>query len=91
MPSLRLFGLPSLEFDHKLQALPLNTPTSLLFYLAVKGDWISRSELAFLYKPDETETDALRYLRLQIHRAQQYTWAATLEGHAASIALAYTK
>jgi predicted ATPase len=79
MPSLRLFGVPALESDGKLENLPLNTPTSLLFYLALKGDWVSRSELAFLYKPDEVETEALRYLRLQIHRAQHYPWAKDLE------------
>ena len=66
---------PSISKRHCL-SIP---PSSLLFYLAVKGDWVSRSELAFLYKPDETETEALTYLRLQLHRAQQFSWASTLE------------
>lgn len=61
------------------ELLPANTPTSLLFYLAVSGDWVSRQELAYLYRPDEPETVALSYLRLQLHRAQQYEWAAGLE------------
>ena len=84
MLSLSLFGMPSLILEGVQENLPLNTPSSLLFYLAVKGEWISRSELAFLYKPDETEAEALRYLRLQLHRAQQYPWAKNLRGHAAS-------
>jgi predicted ATPase/DNA-binding SARP family transcriptional activator len=76
MSQLCLFGLPSLDYQ---ETLPLNTPSSLLFYLAVKGDWVSRSELAFLYRPDDTEAEALKYLRLQLHRAQQYPWAGSLE------------
>jgi len=79
MTLLKLFGSPELKYESKSQLLPLNTPSSLLFYLAVKGSWVSRSELAFLYRPDETEKEALRYLRLQLHRAQQYDWAGSLE------------
>ncbi|HET8984623.1 MAG TPA: BTAD domain-containing putative transcriptional regulator, partial [Trueperaceae bacterium] len=60
-------------------ALPLSTPTSLLFFLAADGDWVTRSELAYLYRPDESESDALTYLRLQVHRAQALPWAETLE------------
>ncbi|NOK78959.1 MAG: hypothetical protein GFH24_608416n3 [Chloroflexi bacterium AL-N5] len=76
MAQLGLFGLPSLSYQ---ETLPLNTPSSLLFYLAAKADWVSRSELAFLYRPDESEAEALKYLRLQLHRAQQYAWASSLE------------
>ncbi len=59
--------------------MPLNTPTSLLLYLAASADWVSRRELAYLYRPDSGEAEALAYLRLQLHRAARYSWAAELE------------
>lgn len=77
--ALRLLGPPSLVQDGDTQPLPINTPTSLLLYLAAADDWVSRRELAYLYKPDSSEAEALRYLRLQLHRAAQYPWAADLE------------
>ena len=76
--SLRLLGPPSL-LGADTRPVPLNTPTSLLLYLAAAGDWVPRRELAYLYKPDSSETEALTYLRLQLHRAAQYPWAAALE------------
>lgn len=76
---LRLLGTPALVHAEGSTALSLSTPTSLLFYLAADGDWVSRSELAYLYRPDESESDALTYLRLQVHRAQALPWAGSLE------------
>lgn len=76
---LRLLGTPTYEQAGRSIALQLNVPTSLLVYLAVNGDWVSRSELAYLYRPDESESDALAYLRLQVHRAQGLPWATALE------------
>jgi len=76
---LRLLGPASLVQDGDTTPLPRNTPTSLLLYLAAAGDWVSRRELAYLYKPDASEQGALTYLRLQLHRAGQYPWAAALE------------
>lgn len=78
-PKLHLFGLPRLEWDGQFQQLAVNTPVSLLIRLAVASDWLPRQQLAWLYRPDSDEEDALRYLRLQLHRAQQYPWAAGLE------------
>ena len=76
--SLRLLGPPSL-LGADTRPVPLNTPTSLLLYLAAAGDWVPRRELGYLYKPDSSETEALTYLRLQLHRAAQYPWATALE------------
>lgn len=77
--TLRLLGGPIVERAGTALAVPLNTPTSLLFYLAASGDWVPRSELAYLYRPDEPESEALAYLRLQVHRAQALPWAEGLE------------
>ena len=79
MTGLRLLGVPALSGASGLQPLTPSTPTSLLLYLAIARDWVSRHELAYLYRPDDTESAALTYLRLQLHRAQRYQWAATLE------------
>ena len=77
--ALRLLGVPALADAQGLKPLTPSTPTSLLLYLALAGDWVSRQALAYLYRPDETESAALTYLRLQLHRAQRYEWASTLE------------
>ena len=76
---LRLLGPASLVQDGDTTPVPRNTPASLLLYLAAAGDWVSRRELAYLYKPDSSEQGALAYLRLQLHRAGQYPWADGLE------------
>ena len=76
---LKLFGLPQLIEENDAKALRLNNPSLLLIYLAVKGTWVSRSELAFLFRPDEDEKTALKHIRLLLHRAKQLSWAFPLE------------
>ena len=76
---LHLLGTPRLAGGSEGEALPLTKPTSLLFYLACRNDWVSRSELAFLYRPDEPEAAALSYLRKLIFRARQFPWAVGLD------------
>lgn len=80
MPDARLllFGSPAVVVDGAAMALPANTPASLLAYLALSDGWVARTELAYLYRPDEAEADALQYLRLQLHRAQRLPWASGL-------------
>lgn len=77
--TLRLLGVPTVVQDGRATPLPVHTPASLLVYLAVAGDWVPRTELAYLYRPDEPEGVALQYLRLQVHRAQRLPWATGLE------------
>lgn len=76
---VELLGLPHLSDGRATRALTLNKPTLLLLYLAYRGDWVSRSEAAFLFRPDDEETAALTQLRLLLHRAKPYEWAKTLE------------
>lgn len=54
-------------------------PVTLLVYLALKGVWVDRRELALLYRPDAPEAEALSYLRKLIFRARRYGWATGLE------------
>ena len=76
---LYLLGLPEVEHEGDRKPLRLNNPTLLLLYLAYKRAWVSRSELAFLFRPDEDEVTALKHIRLLLHRAKQNAWAETLE------------
>jgi DNA-binding SARP family transcriptional activator len=76
--AVRLLGSPTVVVGGREEALPANAPASLLAYLAVVRDWVPRSELAYLYRPDESEAQALQYLRLQLHRAQRLPWATGL-------------
>lgn len=76
---IQLFGLPKVRHQNELVAFRLNSPTLLLVYLAVKGDWVSRSELAFLFRPDDDEVSALKQVRLLLYRAKQIPWAEELE------------
>jgi len=77
--SLRLLGVPKVATAGDLSDLPLDKPASLLFYLAQRGDWVSRSELAFLYRPDAPEEVALGNVRVYLHRAKERFWARALE------------
>lgn len=77
---IKLLGLPQLSSEKaSKQALRLNNPTLLLLYLANKADWVSRSELAFLFRPDDDESTALKHIRLLLHRAKKIPWASNLE------------
>ena len=78
-PTLQLLGVPTVVHEGRASPLPGHTPASLLVYLAVAGAWVARTELAYLYRPDEPEGVALQYLRLQLHRAQRLPWASGLE------------
>lgn len=77
--SLQLLGVPKLEQQGQNIAIPLDKPASMLFYLAQRADWVSRSELGFLYRPDAPEQIALSNVRNYIYRAKNYPWANTLE------------
>ena len=76
---LHLLSAPQVEIDGEFKDIKLNSPSSLLIYLAYRNKWVPRGELAFLYKPDEEETEARRYIRLLIHRAKRLPWARDLE------------
>ena len=51
----------------------------LLAYLAYKGDWVSRDELAFLFWPDVPDHSARHSLRQLIKRVRKLNWLADLE------------
>lgn len=79
---LCLLGTPRLETTGSASNLPLDRPASLGYYLAVRGDWVRRSELAYLYSPEADEASALSNLRKLVHRLRQQGWAEALEADA---------
>ena len=76
---LRLLGVPREDIAGEPGDLPLDKPASLLYYLAQRGDWVGRSELAFLYRPDAPERIALSNVRVLLYRAKERPWAEGLE------------
>lgn len=76
---LCLLGGLSVSHGEQQRQIPLDRPVSLLVCLAVRGDWVGRSELALMYRPDSDERQGLAYVRTIIHRARQLDWAGDLE------------
>jgi predicted ATPase/DNA-binding SARP family transcriptional activator/Tfp pilus assembly protein PilF len=82
---LRLLGVPRLDDGAGGDVLPVTKPSSLLFYLACRNDWVGRHELAFMYVPDRPDGEALAYVRKLVFRARRYPWADGLEVRDASL------
>ena len=74
---LLLFGSPRVEGS--LESIPLERPAWLCLYLVMRADWVSRDELACLFRPETDDVTALSALRLILHRAKKFLWAASLE------------
>jgi predicted ATPase/DNA-binding SARP family transcriptional activator/tetratricopeptide (TPR) repeat protein len=62
-------------------ALPNTRPAALLAYLACVDRWVSRDELALLFRPDATDAEARAYLRKLVFRARRLGWSQGLELH----------
>ncbi len=67
--------------------LPLDRPASLGYFLAARGNWVRRSELAYLYYPEAEEATALANLRKLVHRLRHQGWAEALEADAQRLRL----
>ena len=76
---LHLLGSPTAQSDGHQVDVPLNKPSWLLFYLAYYGEWISREELAFFFRPEADEASARRYVRKLLNGARKLPWAQGLE------------
>ncbi|MDX2006889.1 MAG: tetratricopeptide repeat protein [Meiothermus sp.] len=84
---LRLLGAPRLEADGAVSDLPLDRPASLGYYLAQRGDWVRRGELAYLYSPEADESLAASNLRKLVYRLRQQGWAEDLEAEPSRLRL----
>ncbi len=84
---LLLFGSPQAKNAGLLQTIPLERPAWLCLYLVMRADWVTRDELACLFRPDSDDVAALSALRLILHRAKKFVWAASLEIEAKRVRL----
>lgn len=79
MLNLQLFGSPVAYQHDDHQHLPLTKPALLLFYLAYYGEWMTREELAFFFRPEADESTARSYVRKLLNSAKKMPWAQGLE------------
>lgn len=68
MPSIRLFGSPTVYDGENWVALGKGKLSALLYFLAYKQDWIGRDELILLFWPDNTDKQARSNLRTLLTR-----------------------
>ncbi|MDQ3460496.1 MAG: hypothetical protein M3498_14535 [Deinococcota bacterium] len=76
---LQLLGPPRVSAQGRWCDVPLTKPSLLLFYLAYCGDWVSREELAFFFRPDADEATGRHYVRKLLSGAKGLPWVQGLE------------
>ena len=80
MPSfVRLLGRLGVQHEGEWHELPTDLPSTLLYYLAYHGSWVSREQLAFLFWSDSPEANARRNLRNLVLRVKALPYAQDLE------------
>lgn len=82
---LTLFGPPTIERDGDALAMPFERRGQLVAYLALKGGWVPRAELAALLWPDQAAKLAYTNLRKALFRLQSLPGAPAVESNAASV------
>lgn len=76
---LNMLGSPRLRSDRVWVDLPDALPSYLLAYLAARGDWVLREELAALLWPEAALDDAQRNLRVNLNRLRTFLRERGLE------------
>ena len=82
---LALFGPPTIEREGGALALPFERRGQLVAYLALKGGWVPRAELAALLWPEAPSKLAYTNLRKALFRLQSLPGAPVVESNAASV------
>ncbi len=75
----RFLDSPHIQLDESLEMLPSTKPVALLVYLACQQTWVTRDTLSALFAEENTDSDALRQLRVILSRARKFGWAQALE------------
>lgn len=78
-PALRLLGAPALAMADRVVPWAADRPHQLLAYLACKGDWARRDELAALLFPDRSLEAARSNLRAVLLRARRLQGVGEIE------------
>lgn len=76
---VRLVGAPRIEVAGRVHAPPPGRVAALLYVLAVRGDWVPRSDLVLLFWPDQDDGHARGNLRQVLRIARRLPFAAALE------------
>jgi tetratricopeptide (TPR) repeat protein len=76
---LKLLTQPHIMHQKQRFELTPVKPVWLLIHLACRRDWVSREELADLFRPDADEATARHNLRLLLNRAKSLPWLEGLE------------
>ncbi len=82
---LQLLGTPTIDFDGESTALPFERRGQLVAHLALRRDWIARTELAALLWPDQEPKLAYSNLRKSLFRLQSLAWGEHLESQGGSL------
>ncbi|HTT11028.1 MAG TPA: tetratricopeptide repeat protein [Burkholderiaceae bacterium] len=77
--NLILFGPPQVEFAGTTAALAFERRSQLLVFLALKGSWVGRAELAALFWPELETRLAYTNLRKVLFRFQSFPWSGGLQ------------
>ncbi len=72
---LKILGKPVLEVGGETVDLPPTRVSWLLVYLGYHGEWLTRQDLAFFFRPDADNDTALHYLRKLLAAARSLPWA----------------
>lgn len=87
---LQLFGTPQVDADTDVDhggmplALPFERRHQVLVFLALKGGWVARADVAAMLWPDQPAKLASSNLRKALFRLQELPWGRCVEsqGHA---------
>jgi len=77
--SLRLIGTPTAQRGGDAMPLPFERRWQLVVLLALRGDWMRRSEVAALLWPEVTRALAATNLRKALFRLRDAGWSEVLE------------
>lgn len=79
LPSVRLLGNPHVELGGVIHEPEASRASAALYYLAHRGAWTTRHELAYLFWPDTTQERSLLNLRQLVHVMRGLPYAVGLE------------
>ncbi|MBX3606987.1 MAG: tetratricopeptide repeat protein [Piscinibacter sp.] len=84
---LSLFGPPALVRGGAAAALPFERRTQLVALLALRRDWVPRTEIAALLWPEQPARLAFANLRKTLFRMASLPWALDIESEGAALRL----
>ena len=81
LTTLTLLGSPHLQRGDARIDLPDALPGYLVVYLASRGDWVLREEIAVLLWPEAAESEAQNNLRVNLTRLRPHLARWSIEPH----------